>query len=78
MQTKLTLSIDKEIVEAAHFLSRRNGKSISKMFEIFIRHQKSVLKDFKGSTLSDLKGRYYGSGIKDKKELRKEMWNRYV
>ena len=36
MTTKLTLSINKEIVERAKRISRKRGKSISKMFEEYL------------------------------------------
>ncbi len=36
MTTKLTLSIKQEIVERARRISRKRGKSISKMFEEYL------------------------------------------
>ena len=36
MTTKLTLSINQEIVERAKRISRKRGKSISKMFEEYL------------------------------------------
>lgn len=39
MTTKLTLSIDKEVIEKAKDISRRRGKSLSRMIE---EHLKSL------------------------------------
>ena len=37
MQTKLTLSLDKEVIEQAKEYSRRQHKSLSKMVENYLR-----------------------------------------
>ncbi|HET54699.1 MAG TPA: hypothetical protein ENN33_05715 [Ignavibacteria bacterium] len=41
MQTKLTLRIDKKIIEKAKRISRKRGESISKMVSDFIQNEDS-------------------------------------
>jgi DNA-directed RNA polymerase subunit F len=38
MNTKLTLSLDKKVIEYAKDLARKNGKSLSELVENYFKH----------------------------------------
>jgi hypothetical protein len=71
-KTKLTLYIDKEVIERAKKMSKIMGKSISNLVTDFINEQYAVTQDFK---ISEKVSKWTGFASSDKgyKELRDEV-----
>jgi hypothetical protein len=71
-KTKLTLYIDKEVIERAKKMSKIMGKSISNLVTDFINEQYPVGRDFK---ISEKVSKWAGFASSDKeyKELRDEV-----
>ena len=71
-KTKLTLYIDKEVIDRAKKMSKIMGKSISNLVTDFVNEQYPVKQDFKISEkVSKWSG--FASSDKDYKELRDEV-----
>lgn len=68
MKSKLTLSIDKELVQYARRQARLEGRSISGMFSIFLQKRKSREQDRAVSQVSDMIGSLAGYYIDDSKQ----------
>lgn len=74
MNTKLTLSIDKEVIQNAKFFSKKNRISISRMVENFLKQtipvqpEKNIIK--KEDLPPFLKKMYGAVKVKDKREYR--------
>lgn len=57
MSTKLTLSLDSKVIEAAKKYSKEKGTSLSKLVEDYLRHLSPLKsKTRKKSIVEDLKG----------------------
>jgi hypothetical protein len=71
-KTKLTLYIDKEVIERAKRISKVMGKSISNLVTDFINEQYLITRDFK---ISEKVSKWTGFASSDKeyKELRDEV-----
>lgn len=80
MTTKLTLSINQEIVERAKRISRKRGKSISKMFEEYLSSLPE--KDVAEETAIDkikkiIKGKIVNADADWKKVKEEQLINKY-
>jgi len=72
MSKKLTLNIADDLISFAHFYSKKNGVSISKLFEQYLNQLRT--RDDKqelNHKTSALYGVFEDSPIPDKKQLRK-------
>ena len=71
-KTKLTLYIDKEVIDKAKRMSKIMGKSISNLVTDFINEQYPITQDFK---ISEKVSKWAGFAQSDKdyKELRDEV-----
>jgi len=71
MPKKLTLNIDDELINFAHVYSRKNGLSISKLFEQYLNKLKTTdQKQHLHSKINTLYGIFQYSPLPDKNELR--------
>ena len=85
MATKLTLSLDEDIISFAHDYSRKNATSISRLFERFLIRLKAAqgsgeefgnrVTQFHEKTRG-LIGAYRANPIPDKKELREAFYEK--
>ena len=73
MNSKLTLSVDSDLLRSAKNFSKKKKLSLSKMFELYLEKTIKTDSNLKGSSVKDLKG-ILGKVSKDwdyKKELLK-------
>ena len=78
MQSKLTLSMDKELIEFAHELAKKSNSSVSQIFRTFLLNMKRRQKKFAGrhKVLEELHGICGKSGITDKREVYKTLYGK--
>jgi negative regulator of replication initiation len=68
MKTKLTLSVDKDLVQYARHHARKNGQSVSGMFSSFLLAQKSQAGHKAVPKVSEMVGTLKQYTIDDSKE----------
>jgi hypothetical protein len=74
MPKKLTLNVDDDLISFIHAYSKRNGVSVSKLFEQYILRLKATnQKSDLNPKTTTLYGLFQDSPIPDKKELRKRF-----
>jgi len=72
MPKKLTLNIDDDLITFAHFYSRQNSLSISKLFEQYLLRLKTTnQKQELNPKTTTLYGIFEDTPLPDKKQLRK-------
>lgn len=76
MIKKLTLSVDSKVVDAAHKLAHRRGRSVSRMFSEFIANQPHEGASPRSSWLNELAGKFRNANLADRKSLRRAMLER--
>lgn len=77
MSTKLTLTLDKEIIKIAKEYARRNNISLSGIVELYFKALSSNARDYKISPItSELSGIASLSTTKSDKELLEEALNK--
>lgn len=67
MKTKLTLSVDKELVNYARSQARSNGRSVSAMFSDFLEARRVQVKNQSLANASDMVGTLKNYNINDSK-----------
>jgi len=81
MATKLTLTVDKDIIELAKAYARKNGRSLSALIENYLRaltqneHSKEELSPKVKKLLGSVKA---PKGFDYKKELESELMGKYT
>ena len=68
---KLTLSLDTDIVNFAHFYSKKSGRPVSKIVENYFRELKMRVNPDIPKEVAELRGILKGAKLPDKKELRR-------
>lgn len=68
MKTKLTLSVDKDLVQFARAQARANKKSVSGMFSEFLLHRKAQVHKTTVPTVASMRGSLKGYTINDSKQ----------
>jgi len=77
MSTKLTLTLDKEVIEGAKKYAKKKNISLSGIVELYFKTLPSDTKDFKiGPITKELSGIASFSTKKSDKELLKEALNK--
>ena len=77
MSKKLTLSIDNELIDFAHLYSLKSGISISRLFEQYLMNLRNTDNQHKlNPKTAALYGIFEKHPIPDKKELRKEFYEK--
>jgi len=71
MNQKLTLSLDAEMVDFAHFYSKKSGRPVSKIVENYFRELKASSSPDIPREVAELRGILKGKNLPDKKELRR-------
>lgn len=68
MKTKLTLSVDEDLVQFARNQARANKKSISGMFSEFLLHHKTLARKTSTPTIASMRGSLKNYTINDSKK----------
>lgn len=68
MKTKLTLSIDKDLVQFARAQAQANKKSVSGMFSEFLLHRKAQLYKTSTPSVALMRGSLRDYAIEDSKQ----------
>ena len=76
MQSKLTLSMEKELIDFAHSLAKKSNISISQIFRTFLLNIKSRQKNEPAQhrVLQELYGICKSSPVPDKKKMYKKLY----
>ena len=79
MNKKLTLNVDESLIEFAHYYSKISSQSISGLFEKYLlRLKKNVYHENISSTARDLYGILDKEKLPDKKEMRKDFYEKSI
>lgn len=74
MKTKLTLSIDKDLVQFARAQARAHKKSISGMFSEYLMHRQAHVRKQSVPTIAEMQGSLKGYAIDDSKQAIREAY----
>ena len=79
MQSKLTLSMEKDLIDFAHALAKKSNSSVSQIFRTFLLNMKKRQnKGFTGhKVLQDLYGICRSSPISDKKQVYRKLYQKH-
>lgn len=69
MKTKLTLSVDKDLVQFARAQARANKKSVSGMFSEFLLHRKVEMRKTTAPTVASMRGSLKAYAVIDSKKV---------
>jgi len=75
---KLTLSLDADIIEFAHFYSKKSGRPISQIVENYFRELKISANTDIPFEVAELRGILKGANIPGKKELRRMFHEKHL
>lgn len=79
MKTKLTLSVDKELVQFARHQAKNDGKSVSSVFSEFLLNRKAQAEHQSVPKISGMVGSLKAYKIDDSKAaLRKSYARKYI
>ena len=67
MKSKLTLSVDRDLVQYAHAEARKEGRSISSLFSTYLRQRKAQLERQTVPTVAAMSGSLKSYNIDDSK-----------
>ncbi len=67
MKTKLTLSVDKDLVQFAHSQAKHENRSVSGLFSDFLRTRRTATETKRLITVGDMVGTLKGYAINDTK-----------
>lgn len=80
MITKLTLSLEKEIIEEAKHVAKKHGKSLSKLIEQYLKSLSAPSNEIKEekSELLKLKGSFTEPKIRDTELLMEALHKKFM
>ena len=80
MNTKLTLSIESQIIQEAKVVAKKHGKSLSKLIEHYLMTltAPATEKNDENSALLKLKGSFNDPKMSDEKSLLNALNNKYM
>lgn len=79
---KLTLSLDRELIDFAHRLAKESDDSISNMVASFLRHARKVRQGEESGgghpAVTGLYGRYRKKPLPDKEEMKNRLLRKHL
>ncbi len=74
MKTKLTLSVDKDLVQFARSQARANKKSVSGMFSEYLLHRKVQVRKTAAPTIASMRGSLKRYSVDDSKQAIRSVY----